>query len=349
MLLVYAPRPFNGYHDVRMFFDLNNQKYKLMDQIQSDIDISLEPDVEAKINLELDIFHHFENHCNLYYKNLQTTKKNFYIVTNAVHKFATNPNLIHNDFVYNRTKSYYFGYPWRPETNLWYWHGQLSYVPLRLTTPENKRKIFVAPNKTGRRTRVYRTKIVDFLHGHLEKGYLGHYDDDPKFKLYPHIEFPYLNNIDELEQKHVMNEFMHYGDLGYSPPHNLYYENTFISIYSETIEYGNSIVVSEKTYDPLIKGHFILPFSTSGFVKYLKTLGFQFPNFIDYSYDDIDNDQKRYNCYEQELRRLLSIDIDQWKNHWNDNIDLLLHNKNVFHDKPYNRIDLHELINQNSI
>ena len=123
------------------------------------------------------------------------------------------------------------------------------------------------------------------------------------------------------------------------PAHNEYYAQSFISIYGETIEYGSTIAVTEKTYDPLIKGHFILPFSTVGFVDYLKGIGFRFPEFIDYHYDTVADDDTRFGHYTQEVCRLLTLDLDTWRQHWNDNIDIIEHNKKLFHLRPYDQID----------
>ena len=128
------------------------------------------------------------------------------------------------------------------------------------------------------------------------------------------------------------------------PPHNEYYKNTFVSIYGETIEQGNSIAVTEKTYDPLIKGHFILPFSTSGFIKFLKIKGFRFPNFIDYTYDNIVDNDARYLAYEKEIDRLLNMSLNEWKYHWNNNLNLIEYNQQLFRQTAYDRVILDHLM-----
>jgi hypothetical protein len=117
-----------------------------------------------------------------------------------------------------------------------------------------------------------------------------------------------------------------------------------VSIYGETIEYGNTIAVTEKTYDPMIKGHFILPFSTTGFVSHLKGLGFRFPSFIDYSYDDVVNDEQRYQQYQQEVQRLLSMELVSWKLLWDQNLDIIYHNKRLMHERAYDRVNIKEFM-----
>jgi len=94
----------------------------------------------------------------------------------------------------------------------------------------------------------------------------------------------------------------------------------------------------------MIKGHFILPFSCYGFIAYLKTLGYQFPKFIDYNYDSVVDDDQRFNKYLEEVQRLLAIDINDWRALWNDNYNILEHNQKIFQDRPYDRIDFNELL-----
>jgi hypothetical protein len=102
--------------------------------------------------------------------------------------------------------------------------------------------------------------------------------------------------------------------------------------------------VTEKTFDPLIKGHFILPFGTYKFIENTKLhYGFEFPNFIDYSYDLIEDDAQRYYAYSREVERLLTIPIDTWREHWNNYNILRTANQQIFFDRPYHRIDLSQV------
>ena len=131
---------------------------------------------------------------------------------------------------------------------------------------------------------------------------------------------------------------------GYMPVHNAYYNETFLSVYGETFEYGNSYVVTEKTLDPLLKGHFVLPFANAGFVKYLKSQGWCLPDFIDYSYDSIDDNNLRFVSYCEELDRLLNLSMDKWRQHWVDNLDILHYNRNQLYERDYDRVDLKKLL-----
>ena len=332
-----------------MFFDLNNDDYEFVNNPDHPaIDISIDntgpnPDISAKIYLTLDLFHSYENQITI-----DSLPKNCYhIVTGVNNKSHISKQIIGVDFIFNRTKAYYQHYPFKPGTKKWYYLTPDAYPVLDLPSSLSKIFIFLAPNKTYGGGRVYRTRLVNFLKqnfGNLSRGYgfIGNCDDNPDMKLYGHLHFKEIpdNSHDLFLLKNGPSP------CGYLPMHNSYYYHTFISIYAETIEYGDTIVVSEKTYDPLIRGHFILPFSTEGFIQHVKTLGFLFPKFIDYSYDSISDPDLRYQAYENEIRRLMKFDIQTWRNHWDQNVDLLYHNKKVFAERPYDRIDFDQLIHR---
>ena len=75
-----------------------------------------------------------------------------------------------------------------------------------------------------------------------------------------------------------------------APPSKLYFESSVISIYVETLISTTAqdiFCASEKTFVPLIQGHFILPFGAENFVGTLiKEYDVQIPDWIDWqAYD----------------------------------------------------------------
>ena len=338
--------------DPRMFFDLNNDVCEFTTNLDQAVDIQLlevdrplsfPPEVRAnaKLGIKLSIFHNCEYQVE---GTVHDTPKDCIIITNAVSKY-NHPNLIHNDFLFNRTKAYYLGFNFGPETRRWYFYNQQAFVVPKIVGADYKTKIYVAPNKTYLndpwRVIKFRPQLVQLLldcFGDL--GYIGENDLIKNLFLIPHVQMPDCQDLSQV----VLSARNQKYQFGYCPPHNEYYKNTFISIYGETIEYGTSIAVTEKTYDPLIKGHFILPFSCAGFVSYLNTLGFQFPTFINYDYDNISNDGKRFASYTDEVRRLLSLQLDTWREHWNNNLDIIQHNQSIFFDRDYDRVDFSKIL-----
>jgi hypothetical protein len=313
--------------DPKTFFDINNQPYEFVDQNH---DLSILWNSDDKPKVILDLWHNSDNQSNRYDQWLED--KLVHVVTNVVSKQAR--SRVHFvDFLFNRTKAYYSNFVFGPDTVPWYRESQQCYFLDDLDTLWPKTKIFVAPNQIGGCTpvpdniRIFRKKLVGHLMQYTNLGWISN---------------PLLySNKDPGIDSHVPTARFH---KGYNPIHQDYYRRTFISIYGETIEYGDDVAVTEKTYDPLIKGHFILPFSSQGFVKHLKSMGIQFPSFIDYSYDDYQDDQARYFLYEKEISRLLGLPFDIWQKHWQENLHILKHNQKWFALKDYDRINFYNIL-----
>jgi hypothetical protein len=344
---IYKPQLDWDYLDPQMFFDINGQDYVMLTDPKEYADIVLlnNPAVYngnylGKTMLFFEMWHNFENQWDCLIGKHKNNNKNWYTLTNAIGP-VTHPSVIFNDFLFNRTKAYYSQFPFKHTTRKWYYQSPYGYILPDSKDATFKRKIYLAPNKNHpERPMKFRPQIVNLLkENFVDIGYIGNVTDDQNLVLHPHGKFPLLKNIQEVESIDTRDT-----DIDrYSPPHNEYYKNTFISIYGETIEWGDTIAVTEKTYDPLIRGHFILPFSTDGFIKHLKNLGFKFPDFINYDYDNIRDEQSRFNYYTQEVYRLLNFNIEDWKQAWNDNLELIRFNQLMFYEKPYDRVDLLKL------
>lgn len=126
----------------------------------------------------------------------------------------------------------------------------------------------------------------------------------------------------------------------WAPPHNRYYQQSFVSVFVESVCYSAGVRAStEKCYDPLIKGHFILPFGYCGLIKDLKNyFGFQFPDWIDYSYDDIESGKERFEGFLQSLEKIRNLDMETLINYYNRDMEILKYNRNVFFNRPYDSL-----------
>jgi hypothetical protein len=94
------------------------------------------------------------------------------------------------------------------------------------------------------------------------------------------------------------------------------------------------IHITEKTFEPLIKGHFILPFANPGTVNRILDLGFVLPDFIDYSYDNILDVNERFDAFKQTVSDAMTLD---WHNLYVNNKDIVLHNRQQLFNLDYNR------------
>ena len=133
-----------------------------------------------------------------------------------------------------------------------------------------------------------------------------------------------------------------------NPIHNKYYNSSFVSVYIETLTYlitdkkKQVKSITEKTWNPLLKGHFILPFGYCGLVENIKECGFLLPDWIDYGYDSIEVDRERFDRYIYSVKELLKLSVDDLMVLYNRDLWMLNHNRGVFFNKPldnlYNKI-----------
>jgi len=130
------------------------------------------------------------------------------------------------------------------------------------------------------------------------------------------------------------------------PIHNYYYKYSTLSIFLESQVLQRSRTdeitprhVTEKTWFPIIKGHFILPFATPNFVQELQdTYRLKFPDWIDYSYEHELNDANRWSLYIREVKRLLNLGSDNLFELKKKDVEILQHNREVaqnFDGRPY--------------
>lgn len=120
---------------------------------------------------------------------------------------------------------------------------------------------------------------------------------------------------------------------------NKYYDDTYISVYVETIvPECDSEVVTEKTFVPLAKGHFILPFGYPGIVEDIKSYGFILPEWIDYSYDTVQNDIVRMNIFCASLKKLRQLSLDELRKLHENDIPILKHNRDIIRNWKYDSL-----------
>ena len=346
--------------DPCMFFDLNGDPYCFVeDDSNGPVDILItygwaDPTRSTelinryrhRINVELDLWHGFDNMIP-WLAERDYTGNRYVITVSTYDPTVNNPNIIGYDFSFNRLKAYYSQFPFSPGWMPYYWNSQYSYIAPRLPSAETKQKIFVAPCNTQNARLdhpcVARFAITKLIRDkHRNNGYLGNVTEEyPNDYLQMHASCPVDQDINFLHQYPVPPAHMAYG----LPPHNLYYNDTFISIYAETMETGTTLAITEKTYDPMIKGHFVLPFAAPGFIARLRSVGVALPTFIDYSYDTIQDFDQRLAVYLAEADRLLSMSQEQWRDLYQQNLHSVLYaNQLYFHNRPYYKVDLQALL-----
>lgn len=129
--------------------------------------------------------------------------------------------------------------------------------------------------------------------------------------------------------------------VGWHPIANRYFRSSFVSVFVETIVDSSkekTSILSEKSFDPLIKGHFILPFGFKGIIEELVNFGFKFPDWIDYEYDTIDETRLRFQVFKKSFQKLRSMDYNTLIKLYQRDRYILEYNRSIFYNKSYDSL-----------
>jgi hypothetical protein len=255
----------------------------------------------------------------------QFAKNNILVHTNENLKDHPDKRLLYHDAMYNIVKLYSteFDRISNPQEKIW----TLRSKKIMYRLPEikkTKRKKFITMayvHELWHPRNRYRHALGEILKEFGNDGYIG----DSAYRMLP-------NEPCEEVKRRVYDQ----GGNWY-PVADTYYFNTYLSIFVETVtQTFNSVrSITEKTYDQIGRGNFILPFAYPGIIEDLMRRGFKFPDWIKYRYDsELDNDQ-RFLYYISEVKRLVSKPIEELHDLYLKDREILIHNQNVFHTLPY--------------
>lgn len=249
-------------------------------------------------------------------------------------------NLIYYDILWARTKLYFTEYKNCDMTNRVWTHNtteeMFALSPIKKTTTP---KHFLSPMRTYEHKpsaaitpRVkYREKLRTVLDSN--KGYVSDHINGVFIK-------PQQDSVDIMST--LTDPKSVYGGGTWYPVHNDYYNDTIVSIYGETITTGTQVAsLTEKTFEPLIKGNFVLPYGYKGMINDIKSYGFLLPEWIDYSYDDYDDDT-RWDKYLESVLAYQNMPIEEVIELATKDEHILHHNRSVFYTRP--RQNLVELL-----
>ncbi len=124
------------------------------------------------------------------------------------------------------------------------------------------------------------------------------------------------------------------------------YLDSYIYIVTET-NFEDDIFITEKICNPMAVLQPFIIFGAYGYLKYLQSLGFKtFDGFIDETYDNIKDNQKRYLKVCSEIERISNLPIEQLHSWYNSITDIMIHNRNhliSFADKTMFRDNLEKI------
>jgi hypothetical protein len=242
---------------------------------------------------------------------------------------------IQYDFLFNRQKIYFTDYNLIDLKERLYVMGadiknfELDRIKKQTDNKTNSIRKFLCPNRIyqnfDHERFKYRRQLLEFIKKYPNQ---GHYSD-----------FSTNSTLDA--ENPIVDKFLPNG--GWYPVANHYYQGTFFSLYTETVtgklndDYPYKSI-TEKTWDPLIKGHFILPFGYQGLVDHIKSYGFKLPDWIDYSYDCIEDTDLRFEAYIKSATKLMELSIDDLMKLFEKDKEILVYNRRLFWELPYDSL-----------
>ena len=290
---------------------------------------------EDQILIAMNIFHNDDRMTDEWFRSSVWDKiRNLRCRTLIIHNNnydTLDPKYIFYDIMFNRQKYYMFDMEedFYPNTKLWTYNAKREYYtigPIDKVLTKDSKKILCLnrlawPKKWrfGKRI-IARTQLAKVLADEQDI-----YLSDPNVN-----NFFYPNQYEE----DTIN-VQHSGGTWY-PAADFYYNSSYVSAYIESVTDGNTFFASEKTYDPLAKGNFILPFSAPNFIEGLQNwYGFRFPQWIDYSYDEVKDFNKRLLHYSESVKKICQMDLETLHQHYINDKDILDHNRNRFLEIQY--------------
>ena len=249
---------------------------------------------------------------NLRESLIQKTRSNNVIIVTMNKRIASTNGLLYLDYLFERQKMYCIDYDSLPLLNKrtctrGCTRDMYTLVPFKL----NPIKKFLAP------MRVYNAPHRHVFNGQVaarmfwraklrsilleEEDAFVSADEKP---LLPH-------NSNEITADLVCS---YSGSSAWFPVSHEYYSKTIVSVYVETLIHSNAVdlsCVTEKTFDPLVQGNFILPFGYAGLIRDIVAYGFKLPEWIDYSYDNIADVNDRFSAFIESFTRLREKSITE--------------------------------------
>ena len=228
-----------------------------------------------------------------------------YLTVNQSPKLDMGPTvkIIRWDFMWNRVKAYYTEPV--PEYLHLHHYSMDKYKPVTLDFTYLRSRKFLS--MLGREYG-YRKPYYEFVLPHKDSGYVSN-----------------RTRKITLEEHEVLG--------AYSPVPNTFYEDSYFSTYVESnCTQRDLIHITEKTFEPLIKGHAVLPFTNPGAIQRLQDMGFKLVNFIDYTFDSIEDADTRFAQVQQEFLKLLDLDLVTL---YKENQQVFEHNQRCINTIPY--------------
>ncbi len=215
----------------------------------------------------------------------------------------------------------------------------------------------------NRRWRMHRPTLVALFYslGILDKGYvsLGKTIEDSSWKdtlpviLYHTKDTPELINLLLSKKEEILNlpplyldiENLHENPTSLEPETQYLYLNSYFSVVSETNFYKAhqpGRFLSEKVFKPIAMCHPFIIVSVPKTLSLLREIGYKtFSPWINESYDEENNDNKRLLMIAEETKRLSNLNKNEITEFINNVRGICLHNRDIL----LNKVTFHKELN----
>ena len=205
--------------------------------------------------------------------------------------------------------------------------SKLSFYEITPTIDKNK-KFFFASTKDYLSRRYILQSLIN--NRFSDQGYLAYkciikcHTNEP----YDLINLPLIQNaatsIDQLLPIQGFDTSVEYRDISTDV-----FSDAYLSIVTETFFTG-PLYFSEKIFNSMRYNHFFIYLGPPHSLKYLRSLGFKtWDHIIDESYDSIENPADRLYAVTSSINKFLSKSIDDIKQLYIENLDIINHNRKL--------------------
>jgi hypothetical protein len=225
------------------------------------------------------------------------------------------------------------------------WYGDYKY----LAQVENKiSKVFINLNRLTTKDRSYRLYLVSKMmeKGIVDKGIVSLYltdpsqpnwrDEliDPNSNLSKPAKLTIYKNLKNLTDSLVVDNQHPQGNLSAFAGQNelKLNQSALWHVVSETVFYYKKLHLTEKIFKPIVSQRPFILVAAPGNLAYLKSYGFKtFDRWIDESYDNEPDNDKRINMITEELEKLCSLTSGELENMHKEMQETLKYNFNHFY------------------
>ena len=236
-----------------------------------------------------------------------------------------NPMILFNGAVYPNSPGV-LEFPYQ-QVEFFRYLSKLSFDEATPTTDKNK-KFFFASTKDYLSRRFILQSLIN--NGFREQGYLAYkciercHTNEPYDPTNLQLIQDAGTSIDHLLPIQGFDTSIEYQNILIDV-----FSDAYLSIVTETFFTG-PLYFSEKIFNSMLYNHFFIYLGPPHSLKYLRSLGFKtWAHIIDESYDDIENPAGRLYAVTNSINKFLSNPIDDIRQLYIENLDIINHNREL--------------------